>query len=91
MAAIHPPLVTNGTYSPATLKEIGEAFDEMWTDVAGNFGGGEDEVGAARTRLAHIVLGLTGQGVHEKNMLKQMALDLYRLDLGQQARRKQRG
>jgi hypothetical protein len=45
------------SYSPDQLKVLGNAFDEPWASIAGNF---DDEVTAksARMALANIILSL---------------------------------
>jgi hypothetical protein len=44
------------SYGPAELKLITQAFEDAWSQVAGNFGGNALAVEAVRLRLANIVL-----------------------------------
>jgi len=49
-------LISNASFSPDTLKMLGEVFDKVWASVATEFG--HDDAEAARTRLAIIILDL---------------------------------
>ena len=49
-------LIANLTFGPEALKVIGQAFDDAWAEIAGNFGEGQEEITAARTALARAVL-----------------------------------
>ena len=46
---------------PDTLKLLGQAFDEVWKDIAGSYGAAETIEGR-RTRLALIILELANIG-----------------------------
>ena len=87
MSAIHT-LITNGSYSPDEITTIGQAFDELWAEIAGNFG---DNTEIARERLANIFLGLAAKGLSEKHALKQMAVELHRADMEKALQSKQSG
>jgi hypothetical protein len=66
-------LVTSGAFEPETLKAMGDAFDQAWKDVAGNFG--NDELEKARTKLATAVLTVTKDGNKDAQALKTAALE----------------
>ena len=44
-------LVDGMTLAPEVLKVIGQAFDEAWQEIAGNFGSDPQEIEAARLKL----------------------------------------
>src|SRR5262245_58388785 len=45
---------------PEALKVIGQALDEAWLEIAGNFGGDPPDIKKARLRLANAVLSTHG-------------------------------
>jgi hypothetical protein len=49
-------LLEKSSYGPSELKAIVQAFDDAWSQVAGNFGGNPLAVEAVRLKLANIVL-----------------------------------
>ena len=67
-----------GSYDSATLKLLGRAFDDVWQDIAGNYGAAamiEDR----RTRLAQIILELANIGERDLDEIKSDALAIMRL------------
>jgi hypothetical protein len=50
------PLVGDGSYGPDALGILNRAFDDAWTDIAGNFGDERLEVETARNKLADALL-----------------------------------
>jgi hypothetical protein len=50
------PCDTDGSYGPDALDILNQAFDDAWTEIAGNFGGGSLEIQNARTKLAAALL-----------------------------------
>jgi hypothetical protein len=46
-------LIDGASYGPDALKVIGQAFDEAWLAIAGNFG--SDSIEVARLRLYHLI------------------------------------
>jgi hypothetical protein len=67
----------NTYYDPDTVKLLGQAFDESWQDIAGNYSDGrvsEDR----RTRLARIILDLAKRGDRDVIHIKDVALRLMR-------------
>ena len=65
-------LIDGAAFGPDTLKVIGQAFDEAWQDIAGNFG--EDRALAARLKLANIILTTATSDSCDIAALKEMAL-----------------
>jgi hypothetical protein len=65
-------LIEGAAFGPDTLKVMGQAFDEAWQDIAGNFG--EDRVLEARLKLADIILAIATADNRDVAALKQMAL-----------------
>ena len=65
-------LIDGAAFGPETLKVIGQAFDEAWQDIAGNFG--EDHVLAARLMLANIILATATADSRDVDSLKATAL-----------------
>ena len=49
-------LMDAASFGPDALKAIGQAFDEAWKEIAGNFGNEPAEIEAARLKLAKALL-----------------------------------
>lgn len=64
------------TPDPKTLKLLGQAFDEAWRDIAGNYGAAivEDR----RHRLAEVIFTLARGGERDLNGIKSQALEIMR-------------
>jgi len=45
-------LIDSASYGPEALKAIGQAFDEAWREIAGNFGNDPRDIELARVQLA---------------------------------------
>jgi len=73
-------LIDGAAYGPEALKVIGQAFDEAWQEIAGNFGGDAQQVEAARLRLAEAVLSIANEDSREVEVLKRAALQRMALD-----------
>ena len=65
-------LIDGASFGPATLKAMGEAFDQAWTEIAGNFG--TTQVENARLRLAEAMLSVATEGSTDVGALKAGAL-----------------
>lgn len=65
-------LIQSASYGPEVLKAIGQAFDEAWSVVAGNFS--QEATPAARLRLANALLSVASQGSRDVKTLKISAL-----------------
>ena len=73
-------LISGATFGPEALKVIGQAFDEAWQEVAGNFGSDPNEIEAARLRLADAFLSVAHGDLLDPQVLKRAALQ--RMALG---------
>jgi hypothetical protein len=69
-------LIDGACYGPAALKAIGQAFDEAWAGIAGNFG--ESQVGSARLRLANALLSVASDDSRDVVALMKAALEVMR-------------
>jgi hypothetical protein len=69
-------LINGASYGPDALKVIGRAFDEAWLSIAGNFS--DEQVAAARLRLANAVLSVAHEGSRDVDALKRQALEAMR-------------
>ena len=63
-------------YDPQALKAIGQAFDEAWNEIAGNFGGDATAIRVGRLKLADALLTAADEGNDDVEALKQAALKL---------------
>jgi hypothetical protein len=67
-------IVDSASYGPEALKAIGEAFDEAWREIAGNFGNDPRDVELARVNLANAVLSVACDESRDVEALKNGAL-----------------
>jgi hypothetical protein len=68
--------MTDGNaFGPETVKAIGQAFDQVWADIAGNFGDSPLEVARAKMRLAKAMLSVATEGSTDVAVLKAGALN----------------
>src|SRR5262245_365695 len=72
--------IVGAAYGPEALKVIGQAFDEAWRDIAGNFGGDPPDVARARSRLARAILSIADDDSRDVGILRQAALERMALD-----------
>jgi hypothetical protein len=61
-------------FGPEALKAIGQAFDEAWSDIAGNFGSAT-QIEATRVKLAHAILTAASDGSRDVAILKRAGLE----------------
>jgi len=73
-------LIDGAAFGPEALKSIGQAFDEAWQDIAGNFGNDPSDIERARLRLANAVLSLANEESRDVDVLKRAALQRMALD-----------
>jgi len=73
-------LIDGASFGPATLKIIGQAFDEAWAEIAGNFGDNPTHVDNARLRLAEALLSVATEDSTDVAVLKKGALQVMALD-----------
>jgi len=71
-------LIDGASYGPDTLKALGQAFDQAWAEIAGNFG--STQVENARLRLAEAMLSIATEGTTDVSALKAGALQAMALD-----------
>jgi hypothetical protein len=67
-------LIDGASFGPDTLKALGQAFDEAWAEIAGNFGNDASEIETARLRLAEALLSIASEDSTEVASLKAGAL-----------------
>jgi hypothetical protein len=68
-------LIDGASYGPKELKVIGQAFDNAWAAIEGNFGEDPGTRENARIRLAKAVLSVAVEGVRDPEALKAGALE----------------
>jgi hypothetical protein len=73
-------LMDGASYGPDALKAIGQAFDEAWKEIAGNFGNDTVEIEAARLKLAKALLSVADDDSRDVEVLTQAALQRMALD-----------
>ena len=73
-------LIDGAAFGRDALKVIGQAFDEAWKEVAGNFGDDPQDIEAARLKLANAVLSLAHEDTRNVDVLKRAALQQMALD-----------
>jgi hypothetical protein len=49
-------LIDGASYGPETVKAMGEAFDQAWAEISGNFGDNPTQIESAQLRLADAVI-----------------------------------
>ena len=73
-------IISGASYGPDALKAIGQAFDEAWFEIAGNFGDEPGDIEKARLRLARAVLSIANEDSRDVKILRQAALERMALD-----------
>ena len=77
-------LIAGAAYGPEALKVIGQAFDEAWLDIAGNFGDDPPNVEKARNKLARTILSIADDDSRDVSALRRGALERLALDYRRQ-------
>ena len=67
-------LIESASFGPDALKVIGQAFDEAWALIAGNFGSDPLVIESARLSLANAILGVATDASRDVEDLKQAGL-----------------
>jgi len=81
VTAVNPKqMISGASYGPDALKAIGQAFDEAWNQIAGNFGNDPGDIEKARRRLARAVLSIANEDSRDVRILRQAALERMALD-----------
>jgi len=73
-------LIDGAALGPETLKTLGDAFDQAWAQIAGNFGDTPFQVENARLRLAEALLSIPTEGSMDVAALKAGALQAMAMD-----------
>jgi hypothetical protein len=68
-------LIHGDAYGPDALKVIGQAFDEAWESIAGNFGEEPASIELGRLKLAEAILSLASEESRDVEALKRGALE----------------
>ena len=73
-------LIDGASFGPDALKALGQAFDQAWHEVAGNFGTDPRDIEQARLRLANALLSVADEDSRDVDVLKRAALQRMALD-----------
>jgi hypothetical protein len=76
-------LLDGSSFGPEAMKAIGQAFDDAWKTIEGNFGTDAHEVDAARLRLATAILSIANDDSRDVEALKRSALEAMALSYRQ--------
>jgi len=68
-------LIEGAQYGPEALKVIGQAFDEAWLDIAGDFGDDQPNVDKARNKGARAILSIADDDSRDVGALRRAALE----------------
>jgi hypothetical protein len=68
-------LIDGASFGPDALKVLGQAFDEAWAQIAGNFGNDPSEMERARLRLANAMLSVASEDSRDTAILVRTALE----------------
>jgi len=66
--------VDRAWFGPEAFKVIGRAFDEAWTEIAGNFGSDPHLIHAARLQLARAVLSVASDDSRDAGAIRNAAM-----------------
>ena len=83
-------LIDGASYGPDALKVITQAFDEAWSEIAGNFGNDPRDIEKARLRLANAVLSVACEESSDVTALKNGGLQAMALGYRRRASREPR-
>jgi len=72
-------LIDGTSYGPDALKALGQAFDEAWASIAGNFGDEPLDMEQARLKLAKALLSVASEDSSNVEVLKKAALQVMAL------------
>jgi hypothetical protein len=67
--------IDGASYAPEVVHALGEAFEQAWKEIAGNFGHDPNRIDAARMRLADAVLSVASETSTDVEALKTGALE----------------
>jgi hypothetical protein len=80
-------MLDGASYGPDALKAIGQAFDEAWQDIAGNFGSDPHDIEKARLGLATALLSVASEDSRDVEALKRGALQAMALNYRERSSR----
>jgi hypothetical protein len=69
-------LIEDSAFGPGAIKVIGQAFDEAWKEIAGNYSDVLRE--GARLKLASAILSIAKDGDLDVSTLKKAGIDAMR-------------
>lgn len=78
-------LIEGSTYGPETLKVIGKAFDDAWSEIAGHFSSNGLQAQSVRLKLAHAVLAVARDDSRDSNEVKNAALQIMAMNYRDQS------
>lgn len=78
-------LIEGATYGPETLKVIGKAFDDAWSEIAGHFTHNGLQAQSARLKLAHALLAVARDDSRDSDELKNAALQVMAMNYRDQS------
>ena len=67
-------MLDGASYGPDALKAMGQAIDQAWQTIAGNFGDDPRDIERARLRLATALLSVASDDSRDVEALKRGAL-----------------
>jgi len=73
-------LLDGATFGPDTVKALGEAFDQAWAEIAGNFESDLVQAAQARVKLAEALLSVATERSTDVCALKREALQAMAMD-----------
>jgi hypothetical protein len=73
-------LIDGASFGPDALRAVGQAFDQAWMEIAGNFGDHPAEVETARLKLANAILSIADEDSRDVEVMKRAALERMALD-----------
>jgi hypothetical protein len=73
-------LIDGASFGPDALKAIGQAFDEAWKTIEGNFGSDPQELETARLKLANALLSIASNDSRDVEVLQRAALEVMARD-----------
>jgi len=78
-------LIEGATYGPETLKVIGKAFDDAWSEISGHFSNNGLHAQSARLKLAHAVLVVARDDSRDPVELRNAALQVMAMNYRDQS------
>jgi hypothetical protein len=73
-------LIDGASFGPEAVKALGQAFDQAWQTISGNFGDDPSDIERARLRLAEAILSVASEASRNVAVLKNAGLQAMALD-----------